>query len=307
MKLVTFEDGDGDARPGALVDGDTRILPLAAFASLQDLIEGGHEALQSAQAAVARADPASSMSRDSVRLLAPIPRPVQIRDVLCFLEHMVNAGRLAAELAGGDPSTYSLPQVFRDAPCYYKANRMGVVGDGADVVRPEGCNLLDYELELGIVIGRRGRDIAVDEAMQYVFGYTIFNDVSARDLQIREMASGLGPAKGKDFDTGNVFGPCIGTADSLDVSDLAMVARVNGEEISRGSTSQMDHTVADAISYISRGETIYPGEIIGSGTVPLGCLMEHKRSLSDGDAIELEIEGIGVLHNRIVGPAQRQE
>jgi len=306
MKFVTFEDREGGARPGVLVDSDTRIQPLAEFASLQDLIEGGREALQSAEAAIEYADPAASVSRDSTPLYAPLPRPVQIRDVLCFLEHMVNAGRLAQEIAGGDPSTYELPQVFRDAPCYYKANRMGVVGDGADVVRPEGCGFLDYELELGIVVGKQGRDIAVDEAMQHVFGYTIFNDVSARDLQIREMASGLGPAKGKDFDTGNVFGPCISTADSVDVSDLTMVARLNGEEISRGSTSQMDHTVADVISYVSRGETIYPGEIIGSGTVPLGCLMEHKRALSDGDAIELEIEGIGVLRNRIVGPASQE-
>ena len=307
MKLVTFEDSGGSAKPGVLVDGDTRIQPLAEFASLQDLIEGGQAALQSVQVAITRADPAASVSRDSTRLFAPLPRPVQIRDVLCFLEHMVNAGRLAAELGGGAPSAYSLPQVFRDAPRYYKANRMGVVGDGADVVRPEGCGFLDYELELGIVVGKQGKDIAVDKAMQHVFGYTIFNDVSARDLQIQEMVSGLGPAKGKDFDTGNVFGPCISTADSVDVSDMAMIARVNGEEISRGSTSQMDHTVADAVSYISQGETIYPGEIIGSGTVPLGCLMEHKRSLSDGDAIELEIEGIGVLHNRIVGPAHPEK
>ena len=300
MKFVTFNGAAGEAQPGVLVENDQRIQPLHDFESVHEVIEGGDEALESARNSIGGADPAAALPRASTHLLAPLPRPLQIRDALCFLQHMINAGKIGLELTGGDPSTYALPQVFRDAPCSYKGNRLGVVGDVADIERPQGCNLLDYELELGIVIGKQGKDISREEALRHVFGYTIFNDVSARDLQLTEMTSGLGPAKGKDFDTGNVFGPCIVTADEVDPKKMAMIARLNGEEISRGNSGQMDHTVDDVISYISRGETIYPGEIVGSGTVPLGCLMEHKRFLADGDVIELEIEGIGVLRNQVV-------
>ena len=116
------------------------------------------------------------------------------------------------------------------------------------------------------------------------------------------MVSGLGPAKGKDFDTGNVMGPCIVTADEVNPNDMTMIARLNGKEISRGNTSQMDHKVEDILVYVSHNETIYPGEIFGSGTVPLGCLMEHGLSLSPGDEVELEITGIGILRNTFVRP-----
>jgi 2-keto-4-pentenoate hydratase/2-oxohepta-3-ene-1,7-dioic acid hydratase in catechol pathway len=314
MKFVTYEGPDGQALAGALIDDHSRILPLAAKASggdvdlgsVQAVIEGGESSLERVRRILAEARPADSLPCDSVRLLAPLPRPVQIRDALCFLDHMRNAQRAMVELMGGKPEDAPpLNPRFSEVPLYYKANRMCVVGPEAEVERPAGCNLLDYELELGIVVGRQGRDIPVEKARDHVFGYTIFNDVSARDLQAREMPAGLGPAKGKDFETGNVFGPCIVTSDELDPDDLTMIARLNGEEISRGSTQQMDHKVEDIVSYISRGETIYPGEIFGSGTVPLGCLLEHKRFLADGDVIELEIEGIGVLRNRIVGTGGR--
>ena len=119
-----------------------------------------------------------------VRLLAPLPRPVQIRDVLCFLDHMRNAGKLAMQMQGGHPDEYVLPPVFEHAPRYYKANRLCVIGTEQDVLWPEGCNMRDYELELGIVVGRQGKNISREDACDYIFGYTIFNDVSARDIQI---------------------------------------------------------------------------------------------------------------------------
>ncbi len=309
MKFVTYEGPDGQALAGVLTEGDTRILPLAAnggaadvdLGSVQEVIEGGDSSLERVRQIVARAEQADSLPYDSTRLLAPLPRPVQIRDVLCFLDHMRNAQRALVELMGGKPENVPpLNPRFSEVPLYYKANRMCVVGPEAEIERPAGCNLLDYELELGIVVGRQGKDIPREKARDHVFGYTIFNDVSARDLQAKEMPAGLGPAKGKDFETGNVLGPCIVTSDELDPDDLTMIARLNGEEISRGSTRQMDHKVEDVVSYISRGETIHPGEIFGSGTVPLGSLLEHKRFLADGDVVELEIEGIGVLRNRIV-------
>ncbi len=308
MRFVTYEGPDGQPLPGVWIAEDARILPLAGrgavgdagFGSVQAVIEGGESSLARVRQIVDRARESDAISTGSVRLLAPLPRPVQIRDVLCFLDHLRNAQRALLELLGASPD--AVPPIhprFAEVPLYYKANRMGVVGPEAEIERPAGCRMLDYELELGIVVGKQGRDIPREKARDHVFGYTVFNDVSARDLQGQEMPAGLGPAKGKDFDTGNVLGPCIVTADEVDPDDLTMIARVNGEEISRGSTRQMDHKIEDVVSYISRGETIYPGEIFGSGTVPLGCLLEHKRFLADGDVVELEIEGIGVLRNRV--------
>ncbi len=296
MKLVTYEDERGHAKPGMLIEDDSQIVPITQYASLQDIIEGGGEALDHLKSV----DRASGIPASETRLLAPLPRPVQIRDALCFLDHMRNAGRIAVTLQGKEPDAFELSPAFVTAPRYYKANRMCVVGPDHDIEWPEGCNMLDYELELGIIVGKEGKNIPRDRARDYIFGYTIFNDVSARDLQVEEMAAGLGPAKGKDFDTGNVLGPCIVTKDEADIDNLTMIARLNGEKVSKGNSSQMDHKVDDIIAHVSRNETIYPGEVLGSGTVPLGCLMEHGRSLSPGDVVELEVEGIGVLRNRFI-------
>jgi 2-keto-4-pentenoate hydratase/2-oxohepta-3-ene-1,7-dioic acid hydratase in catechol pathway len=161
--------------------------------------------------------------------------------------------------------------------------------------------VLDYELELGIFIGRTGKDIARGEAASHIFGYTVYNDVSARDAQADEMAGMLGPAKGKDFDTGNVIGPCIVTADEIgDPYALEMVARVNGEEWSRGNSRTMKHRFEDIIAHVSASETLHAGEFIGSGTVGNGCGFELGRYPQAGDVVELEIERIGTIRNRFV-------
>jgi 2-keto-4-pentenoate hydratase/2-oxohepta-3-ene-1,7-dioic acid hydratase in catechol pathway len=145
-----------------------------------------------------------------------------------------------------------------------------------------------------------GCDVSVDDAPQYIFGYTIFNDVSARDAQAKEMVGSLGPAKGKDFDTGNILGPWIVTPDEIgDVYNLAMDVRVNGERRGGGSSAAMHHSFAAMIAHISQSETLYPGEVIGSGTVGTGCGLETGKFLEDGDVIELEIEKIGILRNTI--------
>lgn len=309
MKLVTYEDSSGNQVAGILNGNETGVIPLSSidpdFDSLQTFIEASSEGSLSQAQALLDEEPESIPLTD-VRLLAPLPRPIQIRDVLCFLDHMRNAGKLGTKLQGGNPDDYVMPPVFESAPRYYKANRMCVIGHEQDVQWPSGSNMLDYELELGIIVGKQGKNVSREEARDYIFGYTIFNDVSARDIQIAEMASGLGPAKGKDFDTGNILGPCIVTADEVDPNDMTMIARLNGEEISRGNTSQMDHKVEDILVYVSHNETIYPGEVLGSGTVPLGCLMEHGRSLTPGDIVELEITGIGVLRNRFVRKRSRK-
>ena len=159
---------------------------------------------------------------------------------------------------------------------------------------------MDYELEFGFFVGKAGKDIPKNRAREHIFGYSIFNDVSARDTQTIEMPGGLGPSKSKDFDTGNVIGPCIVTADEIDPYNLTMIVRINGEERSQGSSSTIHWTFEDLISHITRSETLYPGEFIASGTVGSGSGLELEKYLSPGDVIELEVEGIGVLRNRIV-------
>ena len=250
-----------------------------------------------------------------MKLLAPVPFPIQMRDCLCFEGHLLaafpNLRRIYANQFD-DPAqkmaeferkgTLTVPQVFYEQPMYYKANRFSVIGTGQDVIWPHYSRLLDFELEFGIYIKKRGVDVAVGSARDYIFGYTIFNDFTARDAQIGEMG-GLGPAKAKDFDTANAMGPCLVTADELaDPYNLTMVARVNGEEWTRANSRSMHWSFEQVISHVTRSETLYPGEFLGSGTVEGGCGLELMRFLSPGDVVELEIEGIGTLRNRLVMP-----
>ena len=309
MKLATFEQR-GRPRLGAVIDGDDKVVDLdAAFfrrhgraepalASMLALIDAGSGGRAVADALVADPPEEDVVAVAAVQLLAPLPEPRQIRDFLCFEEHLRNAFEQAGRLTG---RTLEIPPVWYEQPIYYKANRFSVVGPDADVRWPAYAELLDYELELACIIGLGGVDIARDEALGHVFGYTIFNDVSARDAQMREMAGQLGPAKGKDFDTGNVLGPWIVTADEIgDPHDLTMVARVNGEEWSRGTSAAMHHRFEDVIAFVSKSETLHPGEVLGSGTVGTGCGLEQGRYLSPGDVVELEIDRIGVLRSQIV-------
>jgi 2-keto-4-pentenoate hydratase/2-oxohepta-3-ene-1,7-dioic acid hydratase in catechol pathway len=180
-----------------------------------------------------------------------------------------------------------------------------VTGPETDVPWPAYCNALDFELEFGCYIGKRGRDITRESARAHIAGYTIFNDFSARDEQTREMPGQLGPGKGKDFDNGNAMGPCLVTADEIgDPYRLDMAVRVNGEEWGRGNSRDMHWKFEDCIAHVARSETLHPGEFFGSGTVGNGCGLEHMRFLKDGDVVELEVEKIGILRNRVVKQAQ---
>lgn len=310
MRLATIRTDDGRERVAAVLDGERRVLDLGsahervrggehpALGSMLALIEGDAAALDVARELVDAAPDEAMLDRSAVTLLAPIPVPPQIRDFLAFEQHLTGAFAMAEQLTGRH---MEIPAVWYQQPIYYKANRFSVVGPDADVRWPAYAQLLDYELELACVIGRGGVDIAAEEAASHVFGYTIFNDISARDAQATEMEGQLGPAKGKDFDTGNVLGPWLVTADEVgDPYDLTMVARVNGEEWSRGHSGTMHHRFEDIIAFVSRSETLHPGEILGSGTVGGGCGLELGRFLDPGDVIELEVERIGVLRNRIV-------
>lgn len=305
MKLATFETGAGERGIGAVVEDGRRIVDLAAahqrlhgrvspfFVDMLALIDGGQDALRLATALVEAAPQDAIHDLAEVRLLAPLPEPRQIRDCLVFEEHLKNSFARSERFTG---RKLEVPAVWYEQPIYYKANRFSVVGPEAEVRWPAYSEVMDYELELACVIGVKGVDIPREKAGSHIFGFTIFNDASARDAQMREMAGQLGPAKGKDFDTGNVFGPWIVTADEIgDPHNLSMVARVNGEEWSRGSSAAMHHRFEDIIAFISKSETLYPGEIIGSGTVGTGCGLELGRFLQSGDVVELEIERIGVL------------
>lgn len=301
MKLVTYET-NGTAHVGAL-DENGAVVALSEFATMQDLIEGGPAALERAGRALEQ----RAQVIEGPRLLAPL-RPIQMRDALTFETHLrqARANRHLFGLASErvDPATVSIPDVWYEQPVYYKQNRFSVAGTGTDVAIPKGETRFDFELELGMVLGRGGRDIARSDAFDHVFGYCIFNDFSARDLQMREVAVGLGPAKGKDFDGGNVLGPWLVTADEVDVGNLTMVARINGEEWARGNSGQMHHGFDAIIEHISRDETLYAGEFFGSGTVGGGCGLELGRFLSAGDTVELEISGLGILRNRVAAPRQ---
>ena len=314
MKLATFVAPDGAPHVGAvLADGRvadlTASAPEPAFRDMLSLIEAGPAGLDRARAVAA--DPEVTHSMAQIRLLAPLPRPPRLRDFLCFELH-VRQSRANRYLFGMgaerlDPAKVEIAKVWYERPVYYKGNPFSVVGPEAEVRWPAYSRIIDYELEIGAVIGRGGRNLAPGDALARVFGYTVFNDFSARDEQYIEMQGQLGPAKGKDFDTGNALGPWITTADEVgDPQDLEMIARVNGEIWSRGNSRDMKHGFCDIVAYASLEETLYPGEILGSGTVGGGCGNELGRFLKDGDVVELEVGRIGRLRNRIVAPHVRE-
>lgn len=193
------------------------------------------------------------------------------------------------------------PPVWYEQPVYFKCNRMNVIGPGENILYPSFTHELDYELEIAFITGRKGKDIPQAEARDYIFGYTIYNDVSARDAQINEMRGQLGPAKDKDFDTGNILGPCNVTADEIgDPYDLDMRARLNGELLSQGNSGDIFHSFERMIEHVSRDETIWPGEVLGSGTIGRESGHEHYRLIEIGDEIELKVEKIGLLRNKVV-------
>lgn len=277
---------------------DANLLNLTASIGVKDmltLIDGGPSKLNEAREALSRKDGADIIPIDSVTFCAPIPRPEQMRDFVSFEAHLINAYNQIEKTTG---QKTAIPQVWYDQPIYYKCNRFSVIGDGQDVRWPDFAEVMDFELELAAVIGKGGVNISADDAPSHIFGYTIYNDVTARDAQFAEMKGQMGPAKGKDFDTGNVLGPFIVTADEIPhPAKLNMEARINGERWGGGTSASMHHNFADIIAHLSRSETLHAGEVIGSGTVGTGCGLEQGRYLSDGDTIELTIEKIGTLTN----------
>ncbi|GAA0449197.1 fumarylacetoacetate hydrolase family protein [Streptomyces stramineus] len=338
MRLITFEhrpkgrphredrEGrEGRERLGALLDDDAVVLDLtaaapgeAALGSMQALIDAGDRGLDRARRLCETRPGAALLERADVRLRAPLPRPARLRDCGLFIAHLKAGLReLARRTAAGadDPAAefeklmasgrFDLNPLFLERVMYYTADHLSVSGPEDEITAPTGSGELDFELEFAAVVGRTARGVEPDAAREHIFGYTVFNDWSARDLQAVLMRAGVGPCEGKDFEGSNTLGPCIVTRDELtDPYSLTMTARVNGEEWSRGRTDGMQHSFEDAVVQLSRDRAVYAGDVIGSGTVPSGTGFDLAKSLADGDVVELEVERIGILRNRVRVPAR---
>lgn len=317
MKLVSFSE-KGLTHLGVLeghyvyrVQDLDACLPDDMISWLATGEKGFHQlnaALEPVQSGVRKVEPVSDY-----HLLAPVPRPTSCRDGYAFRQHVAAARRNRG---------VEMIKEFDQYPIFYFTNHLAVQGPGEIFCMPDHFQQLDFELEWAIVIGKEGRNIRAAEADAYIGGFTIMNDLSARKLQMEEMLLNLGPAKGKDFST--IIGPWLVTPDELESKrvaakpghvgnnyDLSMKCWVNGKQVSEGNVSDMDWTFAEIIERCSYGVTLYPGDVIGSGTVGTGCFLElngtarlnnpqHQAQwLMPNDTVTMEIDGLGTLENTI--------
>jgi fumarylacetoacetate (FAA) hydrolase len=272
--------------------------------NMLEFLQGGKEQLQLAKTAVENGSP--TIFAEDVSLISPVPNPPSVRDAYAFRQHVATARR--------NRGLEMIPE-FDEIPIFYFTNHHAVFGEGDFPVRQRHTEKLDFELECAAVIGRGGRNISTGDADDYIAGFMIMNDLSARALQMQEMKLNLGPAKGKDF--GSTFGPWLVTKDELepykesspdgDRYDLTMKAFVNDIQVSEDILANMTWTFAQIIERVSYGVDIFPGDIIGSGTCGTGCFLELNGSkitknqwLNPGDIISLEIEALGTLKNKII-------
>jgi 2-keto-4-pentenoate hydratase/2-oxohepta-3-ene-1,7-dioic acid hydratase in catechol pathway len=296
MRWVTYSTGSSKPRTG-IIDGD-KVHGLPSGTQLLDLLGDEGQRLSEAGAQALRA-PAEVLSLEDVRLLAPIPRPPSIRDGLCFLDHLRGCLRAAGQNDELDP-------VWSQTPAFYFANPAAVVGPYDDVPVSPGSQSFDLELEVGAVIGRGGRDLHPGTAEDHIVGYLLYNDWTARDYQLIDMKQGIGMGKSKD--SAITLGPALVTVDELEPyrrdGRLAfeLSATVNGTEITRGSLDEMNWTFGELLAFVSRGVELAPGDVIGSGTVPRGCLLEHADEtgiegftgwLQPGDTVALRSDALG--------------
>lgn len=289
MKFATISTLRHTSQP-ALVDGD-RLYTLP-FADMYAVMEAG-------AAEAAKKASKDSLPLDEVKFLPPL-KPFTLRDGYAFEQHVKTANKNRGR---------DVPAEWYEFPVFYFTNPNAIFGHEDVIPYPPYTHAMDYELEIAAIIGKAGINIKAEQAEEYIFGYTIFNDWSARDVQRKEMVVGLGPAKGKDF--ASALGPLIVTREALadkatgrpGVYDLEMVARVNGKEFSRGNWKDMHWSFGEIIARASDSTMLYPGDVIGSGTVGTGCLLELTKFqgpwLNHGDVVELEVERIGILRNTV--------
>lgn len=289
MKFATVSTLRATSQPALVMEDRVHTLP---YSDMHAVIAAGAEN-------AAHKASKEALTFDEVSFLSPL-KPTTLRDAYAFEQHVKTANKNRGR---------EVPEEWYQFPVFYFANPNAIFGHEDIIPYPPYTQAMDYELEIAAVIGRAGINIKPQEAEQYIFGYTIFNDWSARDIQRKEMVIGLGPAKGKDF--ASSFGPLIVTHESIadkavgrpGVYELEMTARVNGVEMSRGNFKDMHWSFGEIIARASESVMLYPGDVIGSGTVGTGCLLELTKFqgpwLNHGDVVELEIERIGILRNTV--------
>ncbi len=321
MKFVTFLNSENQERLGLYINGKVADLQKAGLelgisvpADILELMRGGDEMTNKAREIESKLLESSFESEKANKMLAPVPHPTSCRDAYAFRQHVASARK--------NRGVDMIPE-FDEFPIFYFTNHNAVIGEGPVEVELDHLHKLDFELEIAAVVGKYGKNVSAEEADDYIFGYTIMNDLSARQMQMEEMKLNLGPAKGKDFAT--VIGPWLVTPDELEeykvetpkgnIYKLSMKAFHNGKQVSQGNTKDITYTFAEILERISYGVDIQPGEVIGSGTVGTGCYLELNGTwrneaeakgeeftpiwLEDGDDITLEITGLGTLKNTI--------
>ncbi|MFY7828611.1 MAG: fumarylacetoacetate hydrolase family protein [Flectobacillus sp.] len=317
MKLITFLNKENESRIGWLVANAVVDMQLASPALPTDMLTFIDHHEQYFEIIKALGDVSPHYQLDEVKLLAPLPNPRSFRDYIGFEMHMQNASRSFGHTIG---------TAWYDMPIFYFTNHQAIYGPDDDIQRPPHETKLDIELEMACIIGKKGKNIKASEARPYIFGYTIFNDWTARAIQKVEMEIPLGPHKGKDF--ANAIGPCIVTADEMeqyripldesvftdpirvpkvtgDRLNVRMTSRINGQTVCDGNYKTVYYNFEQMIERASENNvSLMPGDILGSGTLGWGSLIENMfsvhRPLEPGDIVELEIEGIGVLRNKVV-------
>lgn len=320
MKLVTFAD-NGKEQLGFLINNNiyaTTAADSSLPATMSDLLNAWEANIGKMKQVAADiengSNKAEGIAYTGMNVLAPVPRPTSCRDGYAFRQHVAAARR---------NRKVDMIAEFDQYPIFYFTNHNAIQGPGDILCMPDHFKRLDFELEAAIVICKKGRNITAAQADEYIGGYMIMNDMSARTLQMEEMLLNLGPAKGKDFST--VIGPILVTPDELEAFkvpakpghtgnnyNLRMTCAVNGVQVSEGSVGDMDWTFAEIVERCAYGADILPGDVIGSGTVGTGCFLElngtgklndpnyKEQWLQDGDVVEMEIEGLGHLKNTIV-------
>lgn len=327
MKIASFRAADDNIHVGIVDVSANSVFDLTLagseavsrfdFSSTLALIDGGDASLDFARELHSRlhGEERFNVPLAGLRFEAPLPEPRQMRDAMSFETHIRQGGTgrggnlWRARAAEDFDEVRRIEQtppppmgdVYKQVPIYYITNRFSVRGHESVLEWPRYSKVMDYELEFGVVTTGRAKNVSAEQAGQHIFGFTIFNDFSARDRQGIEMKGGLGPTKGKSFDGGNVLGPWIVTPDEIgDPYSLGMSARINGTTVVQNTSRDMLFSFEEMIAYITQDETIMPGEFLGSGTVGNGCALENGYFLNDGDTIELEVEKIGILRNTVV-------
>lgn len=301
MKLVTFQNPAGERRIGWIQADQVVDMQLADAKLPIDMLTfiDHHEDYFSRIKSLGAVSAHYQLSE--VKLLAPLPNPRSFRDYIGFEQHMLNASKSFGHTIG---------QAWYEMPIFYFTNHQAIYGPEDEIKKPIKETRLDLELEMACIIGKKGKDIPAKEAKNHIFGYTVYNDWTARAIQKREMEIPLGPHKGKDF--ANAIGPWIVTADEMeqykddnDRFNLRMTSRINGITVCEGNYNSVHYSFPQMIERASENNVnLMPGDILGSGTLGSGSLVENNftvhRPLEPGDVVELDIEGIGVLRNKVV-------